>query len=269
MELGPDLGPHKIRAEPTPLIQSRTGVSFWLARPARQLAAEDPDTASALASRPGGADAIAALARNHRPAIPGDDADASPPEPGGEKGLRAALAQEKAAELGRLIGEAARILGCCDTGMEAAGVVLRAGLLRLGGSMLGEVLPRLPATAGLAPIRQAEDRSDEFIMAVAGELNAGTPINYQARRAALSSWELDEETWQHLVAEARTRTGGRCLAQGPHDVIDRLAASVAIWQRATHGFYRRRTDRVLVPDRVGRADLTIKAAQVMARPAGT
>jgi hypothetical protein len=101
-----------------------------------------------------------------------------------------------------------------------------------------QVLARLPATAGLAPIRQAEDRFDKFIMAVAGELNAGTSINYQARRAALSGWELDEETWQHLVADARTRTGGRRLAQGPHDVIDRLAASVAIWQRATHGFYR-------------------------------
>jgi len=25
---------------------------------------------------------------------------------------------------------------------------------------------------------------------------------------------------------------------GPHDNVDRLAASVAIWQRATHGFYR-------------------------------
>jgi hypothetical protein len=101
-----------------------------------------------------------------------------------------------------------------------------------------QVLARLPATAGLAPIRQAEDRFDEFTVAVAGELNAGTPINYQARRAALSSWELDEETWRHLVAEARSRTGGRRLAKGPHDVIDRLAASVAIWQRATHGFYR-------------------------------
>ena len=86
--------------------------------------------------------------------------------------------------------------------------------------------------------QQLEDRFDEFTVAVAGELNAGTPINYQARRAGLSSWELDEETWQHLVAEARTRTDGRRLALGPHDVIDRLAASVAIWQRATHGFYR-------------------------------
>ena len=68
--------------------------------------------------------------------------------------------------------------------------------------------------------------------------DTGTLVNYQARRASLSSWELDEETWQHLVAEARTRTGGRRLARAPHDVIDRLAASVAIWQRATHGFYR-------------------------------
>jgi hypothetical protein len=55
---------------------------------------------------------------------------------------------------------------------------------------------------------------------------------------ALFSWELDEESWQRLVAEARARTDGSRLGQGPHDNVDRLAASFAIWQRATHGFYR-------------------------------
>ena len=44
------------------------------------------------------------------------------PLPGreGKGGLRDALAQEKAAELGRLAGEAARVLGCGDAGLEAA-----------------------------------------------------------------------------------------------------------------------------------------------------
>lgn len=55
---------------------------------------------------------------------------------------------------------------------------------------------------------------------------------------ALFSWELDEESWLSLVAGARARTDGSHLGQGPHDNVDRLAASVAIWQRATHGFYR-------------------------------
>ena len=32
------------------------------------------------------------------------------------------------------------MLGCGDAGLEAAGQVIRAGLLRLGGSILGEVL---------------------------------------------------------------------------------------------------------------------------------
>jgi hypothetical protein len=74
----------------------------------------------------------------------------------GKGGLRAALAQEKAAELGRLAGEAARILGCGDAGLEAAEQVIRAGLLRLGGSMLEQLLaadrghrgPRIPCGNG-------------------------------------------------------------------------------------------------------------------------
>ena len=74
----------------------------------------------------------------------------------GKGGARAALWQEKAAELGRLAGEAARVLGCGDAGMEAAEAVIRAGLLRLGGSMLEQSLaadrghrgPRVPCGQG-------------------------------------------------------------------------------------------------------------------------
>ncbi|HXC85980.1 MAG TPA: hypothetical protein VNV62_29460 [Trebonia sp.] len=86
-----------------------------------------------------------------------------------------------------------------------------------------------------------------------------------ARRTALSTWELDEETWQHLASEARARTDSRYLARGPHDRVDRLAASVAVWQRATHGHYRyapllktapgdwfRRSDRVTWKIMLGR-----------------
>jgi hypothetical protein len=40
----------------------------------------------------------------------------------------------------RLAAEAARALGCGDAGLEAAEQVIRAGLLRLGGVMLGDVL---------------------------------------------------------------------------------------------------------------------------------
>src|SRR5512142_1268599 len=80
------------------------------------------------------------------------------PLPGreGKRGLRAALAQEKAAELGRLAAEAARVLGCGDAGLEAAEAVLRAGLLRLGGNVLEQLLaadrghrgPRVPCGRG-------------------------------------------------------------------------------------------------------------------------
>jgi len=40
----------------------------------------------------------------------------------------------------RLAAEAARALGCGDAGLEAAERVIRAGLLRLGGVMLGDAL---------------------------------------------------------------------------------------------------------------------------------
>jgi hypothetical protein len=101
-----------------------------------------------------------------------------------------------------------------------------------------QILAKLPATADLTPERRADDRFDEFVLAIADELTAGKLIDYKARRTVLANWTLDDKTWQHLVAEARTHTDGRRLAMGPHDLVDRLAASVAIWQYATHGFYR-------------------------------
>jgi hypothetical protein len=70
-----------------------------------------------------------------RPVISGDAGGDASPGTGGE-GVRDALAAEKAAELGRLAAEAARAMGCGDAGMEAAEQVIRAGLLKLGGSML-------------------------------------------------------------------------------------------------------------------------------------
>ena len=68
----------------------------------------------------------------------------------GKGGLRDALAQEQAAELGRLAAEAARALGCGDAGLEAAEQVIRAGLLRLGGGMLGSCWPPTAATGDRA-----------------------------------------------------------------------------------------------------------------------
>ena len=65
----------------------------------------------------------------------------------GKRGLWEALAAEKAAEVGRLAGEAARALGC-EAGLEMAEAVLRAGLLKLGGGMLGEALSADPGYRG-------------------------------------------------------------------------------------------------------------------------
>ena len=101
-----------------------------------------------------------------------------------------------------------------------------------------QILATLPATAGLTPARRAEDQFDELVQAIARELASGKLTDYRSRRVALFTWELEQEDWQSLVARARARTDGSRLALGPHDDVDRLAASVAIWQRATHGFYR-------------------------------
>jgi hypothetical protein len=54
---------------------------------------------------------------------------------------------EKSAEVDTLAAEAARALGC-ENGLETAEAVLRAGLLRLGGAMLGEALSADPGHRG-------------------------------------------------------------------------------------------------------------------------
>jgi len=65
----------------------------------------------------------------------------------GKKGLREAFAAEASAEIGRLAAEAARALGC-DSGLEAAEAVIRAGMLKLGGGMLGNLLGADPGYRG-------------------------------------------------------------------------------------------------------------------------
>jgi hypothetical protein len=63
------------------------------------------------------------------------------------RGLCDALAAEKSAEIGRLAADAARSLGC-EAGLEAAEAVIRAGMMRLGCGMLGELLAADPGYRG-------------------------------------------------------------------------------------------------------------------------
>jgi hypothetical protein len=72
----------------------------------------------------------------------------TPPGWEGKKGLLRALEEERAAEVTRLAAEAARSLGCADVGLEAAETVIRAGMLRLGAGMLGELLVADPGFRG-------------------------------------------------------------------------------------------------------------------------
>ena len=94
-----------------------------------------------------------------------------------------------------------------------------------------KILAGLPATAGLTPARRADDRFDELVQAIAGELAGTKLVNYRVRRIVLADWELDEDTRQHLIAQARAQVGGRHRGQVPHDRVrphrslrDRLAA---------------------------------------------
>ena len=96
--------------------------------------------------------------------------------------------------------------------------------------------------------RRAEERLDQLIRSIAAELGAAELINYRIRRTALSGWQFDQETWQVLVCEARARTNCRNRALRPHDQVDRLAASVAVWQQATRGFYQYAPLLDAVPD---------------------
>ena len=91
-----------------------------------------------------------------RPAVPGEAAMMPLPGREGKRGLQDALAQEKAAELGRLATEAARVLGCGDAGMEAAEAVLRAGAAAAGRERAGAAAGRRPrAPWPSRPVRTA------------------------------------------------------------------------------------------------------------------
>ncbi|HEY6280086.1 MAG TPA: ISKra4 family transposase [Streptosporangiaceae bacterium] len=59
-----------------------------------------------------------------------------------------ALARDKAAEIARLAAAAARSLGCGGAGLEAAEAVIRAGMLKLGGGLLDQLLAADPGYRG-------------------------------------------------------------------------------------------------------------------------
>ncbi len=84
--------------------------------------------------------------------------DGAPPP---VRGLRADLQAEASAEIGRLAAAAARSLGC-DAGLEAAETVIRAGMLKLGGGMLEQLLAADSGHRGLrAPCGQGHEA--EFV----------------------------------------------------------------------------------------------------------
>jgi hypothetical protein len=105
--------------------------------------------------------------------------------------LITALREEMSAEIARLAAEAARSLGC-GAGMEAAEAVIRAGMLKLGGGMLGKLLaadpgyrgPRIDCDAGhQAEFISCRDKTFDTVLARSPSPAPGTT----ARRAS-TAW---------------------------------------------------------------------------------
>src|SRR5450755_1724971 len=137
----------------------------------------------------------------------------------GKGGLWEALAAEKAAEIGRLAGEAARALGC-ENGLEAAEAVLRAGLLRLGGGVLGEALSADPGYRGP---RVDCGRGHEAVFAGYREKVIDTVLGPVTLRRA----------WYHCAAcghglaprDAELGAAGTSMSQGLAAMNDKVAAA--------------------------------------------
>ena len=143
------------------------------------------------------------------------------------RGLRAALAQEKAAELGRLAAEAAGALGCGDAGMEAAEALIRAGLLRLGASMLEQVL--------------AADRGHRGPRVACGQRHEAVFTGYREKvidtvlgPVALARAWYHCAACKHGVAPRDTELGvtGETMSPGLAAMNDRAAASVPFAEAA-------------------------------------
>ena len=105
-------------------------------------------------------------AANERICVARPAADTLPPSvPEGEKGLRSRRAAWSA-EIGRLAGEAARGLAPGGASLAAAEAVIREGVLRLGGGILGELLSADPGYRGPAV---ASGNGHEAVHALRGD----------------------------------------------------------------------------------------------------
>ena len=81
------------------------------------------------------------------PAAAGGD-DGAPPAGRGKRGLWEALAAEASAEIGTAGRGGGPVAGLRDAGLEAAEAVIRAGMLKLGGGVLGKLLAADPGYRG-------------------------------------------------------------------------------------------------------------------------
>ena len=154
-----------------------------------------------------------------RPGAAGQRRDAALSGRRGKGGLLDALAAETSAEIGRLAAKAARSLGCGGAGLEAAEAVIRAGMLKLGGGMLGSCWPPIPGHRGpRVPCGQGHEAEfvsyrDKVLDTVLGPVTLTAP-GITARPAARAG-----------PARRRARSGGQSMSPGLAAMNDRAAAA--------------------------------------------
>ncbi|MFH8873631.1 TniQ family protein [Streptomyces griseus] len=73
---------------------------------------------------------------------------------------------------------------------------------------------------------------EQALDAITAELLAGPVTDYQHRREALTTWTLETENWQHVLAQLPVLTSNR---KPISDDRRRLAVSAYIWTRVTEG----------------------------------
>jgi len=155
-----------------------------------------------------------------RPASPAGPGDQAGQDGDGQLGpLIAALREEMSAEIGNLARVAARSVGA-GAGMEAAETAIRAGMLKLGGSLLGKLLaadpghrgPRVPC--GQGHLAEFAGYRDKVIDTVLGPVTL-TRAWYHC------------ETCGHGLAprDAEIGVAGETMSPGLAAMTDRVAAS--------------------------------------------
>ncbi len=171
--------------------------------------------------------------------------------PSAGKGLRADLQAEASAKIGRLAAAAARSLGC-DAGLEAAETVIRAGMLKLGGGMLEQLLaadsghrgPRVPCGEGHeAEFVAYRDKTFDTMLGPGHYLPRLVPLRGLRARPGAPGRRARRDRAVAVAGagrDDRPHRGGRAVRQGRRaaaflpavskDALNRMSEEVRSWR---------------------------------------